>query len=276
MTIQQAAEIGRLVEYAMDMYVGDPASLAPPADPRLSPEWRLVGYLTATDSVAKIASQTVCYGYLAQLVSEPTTFVVAIRGTDGPIEWFEDAEYSQVPHPVAGKVEAGFWGIYASMQYRPIDGGSLPAAQGLAAAIGAGTVTVLGHSLGSALATYLTFDLAGIFGPRVSGCFFASPRPGDDAFAKAFDARVQAYQVWNFWLDVVPRLPMGSDYCGLPRITIINVGMAQAQIRLNVGCWHHIVCYLANMDFRLLDWQKVPLCDQSNAACIKGPSAVTG
>jgi pimeloyl-ACP methyl ester carboxylesterase len=48
-------------------------------------------------------------------------------------------------------------------------------------AVGKGSLIVLGHSLGSTLATYLTFDLAhpGKLGPRVRGCFYASPRPGD-------------------------------------------------------------------------------------------------
>ena len=259
----------------MDQYQADSASLAPTPDPRLSPKLRLVGYLTATDCILRgeTACQTVCYGYLAQSSADPTVFVVAIRGTNGAIEWFEDAKFSQVAHPVAGKVEAGFWGIYASMEYRAVNGEALPAAQGLAAAVGPGTVTVLGHSLGSALATYLTFDLAGLFGSRVSGCFFASPRPGDDVFAKAFDARVQDYQVYNYEFDAVPRLPFGSNYSELPKATLISPSLAQARIRLNLACFHHVVSYCSMLDFDLLDWATMPFCDQSNAACIKGPAA---
>lgn len=277
MTNQQAAELGLLVAYAMDQYQTAPTSLAPTPDPRLSPKWRIVGYLTATDCVLRNEAlcRTVCYGYLAQSSADPTVFVAAVRGTNGAIEWFEDSLFSQVPHPVAGKVEAGFWGIYASMQYSPVDGKALPAAQGIAAAVGPGTVTVLGHSLGSALATYLTFDLAGLLGPRVSSCFFASPKPGDDVFAKAFNARVQTYQVFNFDLDVVPRLPFGS-YAELPNVTWISPSMAQARIKFSLDCHHHVLVYCSMLAYGLLDWNAVPLCDQSNAACIKGPSAVIG
>lgn len=271
LTNQQAAELGLLVAYAMDMHLGDPSSLSPAPDSRLSPNWRLVGYLTATDCVLRgeVAGQKVCYGYLARSVADPTVFVAAIRGTNGAIEWLEDAEYAQISHPVAGKVEAGFWGVYATMTYRPVSGAVLPAAQGIAAAVGQGSLTVLGHSLGSALATYLTFDLAG---PRVSGCFFASPRPGDDVFAKAFDARVQAYQVWNYSRDVVPMLPPGSEYCALPRVTVISAETAQAKIRFDLACWHHITSYCSMLYYGLLDWAAMPLCDQTNASCIKGPS----
>lgn len=278
MTNQQAAEFGLLVAYAMDQYQAAPTSLAPTPDPRLSPKWRIVGYLTATDCVLRNEAlcRTVCYGYLAQSSADPTAFVAAIRGTNGAIEWFEDSLFNQVPHPVAGKVEAGFWGIYASMQYRPVDGKALPAAQGITAAIGPGTVTVLGHSLGSALATYLTFDLAGILGARAGGCFFASPRPGDDVFAKAFDERVQAYQVWNYEFDAVPRIPFGSGYSDLPRVTRISRNLAQARIRMSLDCFHHVLSYCSMLDFGLLDWASVPACDQSSAACIKGPSAVIG
>lgn len=129
--------------------------------------------------------------------------------------------------------------------------------------------------MGIALAaTYLTFDLAGLLGARVSGCFFASPQPGDDEFAKAFEARVQAYQVWNFDIDVVPRLPFGSNYIELPKVTWISPSLAQARIKFSLDCHHHVLVYCSMLDFDLLDWATVPICDQSNAACIKGPSAV--
>ena len=157
----QAAELALLVAYAMDMYQSDRASLAPAPDPRLLPNWRIVGYLTATDCVLRVGQtvalgETVCYGFVAQIIVKPDVFVAAIRGTSGMLEWIEDGQFLSVPHPTAGRVEQGFFGIYRSMQYRPIAGDVAPAARGVSAAVGQGQLIVLGHSLGSPLATYLT------------------------------------------------------------------------------------------------------------------------
>jgi triacylglycerol lipase len=272
----QAAALALLVLYAEDQYNAAPASLSPTPDPRLSPRWRVLGHLTAVDCLFR-RRQTVafgedtCYGYLAQEVADPTMFAVALRGTEGILEWILDGEFTTVPHPVAGRVETGFWSIYASLTYRPVAGEALPAAIGLAAAVGAGKVVVLGHSLGSALAAYLTFDLAAALGPRAQGCYFASPRPGDANFARAFGARVTSSVVYNYELDVVPRVPRGFGYTDLASVHWIGIQAAKAHIKFDLGCHHHLISYLAMLDYLLLDWAHLPACDQGNVACIKGP-----
>jgi triacylglycerol lipase len=273
----QASEMSLLVAYAADMHQSDRASLAPAQDPRLT-KYKIIGYLTATDSVLRVGrtmaiGDTVYYGYVAQMIDIPGIFVAVIRGTEGMLEWIEDAEFMSVPHPVAGKVEQGFFGIYSSMQYRPIGGDIQPAAKGVATAVGNGSLIVLGHSLGSALATYLTFDLASPtrLGQRVQACLFASPRTGNADFVKAFDARVIAYQLWNYELDVVPRVPRGADYADLPKVCWLGIESIQAKISFSLTCHHHVICYAAMLNYPLLDWRKIPAADQPCAACIKGP-----
>ena len=239
-----------------------------------------VGYITGTDCLFRTGrttalSETVCYGYVAQLIEKPTVYVAAIRGTEGILEWIEDGLFESIPHPVAGQVEAGFFGIYSSLKYRPLGGGIVPAALGLAHEIGQGELIVLGHSLGSPLAIYLTFDLAdpGKLGSQVQACLFASPRPGNAEFVNAFDARVQTYALWNYELDVVPRVPRGPDYTDLPRATWIGIEAAQARISFSLACHHHLLSYASMLDYALLDWRKIPAADQPCAACIKGPAA---
>src|SRR6202034_4599795 len=68
-------------------------------------------------------------------------------------------------------------------------------------------VTIVGHSLGAALATYLTLDLtrAGLRA-RVSACLFASPRTGNQPFVTLFDQTIADYRLFNYMLDIVPRV----------------------------------------------------------------------
>ena len=118
------------------------------------------------------------------------------------------------------------------------------------AAGAAGPVTVVGHSLGAALATYLALDLArGGLGTRVSACLFASPHTGNQAFVELFDKTITDYRLFNYILDVVPRVPLGLGYSPLPRRTVIQPATAEANIRVTIECNHHVICYCAMLDY---------------------------
>ncbi len=276
LTDSAAARLALLVVYAMDQFHADPTNLTPAEDPRVAQDgWKIAGYLTASDALlfpqkAIDFGDDVCYGFLAQSISDPTCFAVAIRGTGDLLEWIEDAEFLPARHPEAGTVESGFWSIYESLTYRSGDNPPVRAVQGIAAAVGGGRVTVLGHSLGAPLATYLSFDLgsSALLGDRVSAALFASPRPGNDQFVRAFDARVPNYQLWNYELDVVPHVPRGSDYADLPRVNWIGIGYSQAAISFSIACHHRLLSYCAMLDYTLLDWSALPEAKD----CIKGPT----
>lgn len=279
---EQASKLALLVLYAMDQFCAEPASLAPAPDPRIGADgWKIVGYLTAKDCIWRSAApidfgDTVCYGFLAQRIDDPKSFALVIRGTKGILEWIEDGQFLPVAHPVAGTVEAGFWGIHLSMEYRPVSGGAVPAAEGINAEVSDGRLIVLGHSLGAPLATYLTFDLAApeLLGGRVQAALYASPRPGNAAFGAAFSARTAgAYQLWNYSLDVVPHVPFGPDYEDLPNATWITPATAMARICFSLDCHHHITSYAAMLDDATENWSALPAQDQAFAACIKGPAA---
>ena len=276
MTYADAVRLSVLVMIAMDMHGNEPDSLAPAPDPRLAPGWQLVGYLTATDAIwRRQPGKPVCFGFLVRSIADPTRFAVAIRGTADFVEWVEDAEFDAVPHPVAGRVEAGFWGLYRSLEYRGAAALGAPetAATGLSAAVGpTGRLTVLGHSLGSALASYLAFDLAPLLPGRLSAALFASPRPGDAAFAQAFDSRVADYTLVNYSLDVVPHVPFGLDYTALPRATVITPDAGQSRICFSPNCFHHLVCYLSVLDYKMYLSVTLSPRDAEYAKCIKGPN----
>jgi hypothetical protein len=221
-------EFGLLAMYAEDMYVD--GALLPTAEPRIAAAgWDIVAYLTAQDVLIPDSdaptqrlgvdpTKRVFYGFLARDKANPASFVAVVRGTEGIIEWLIDAEFLLIPHPrhAGVQVEQGFWNIYQTMSLADAATGVTTfqnAAEGIAKTVGAGSVTVTGHSLGSALATYLTDDLAERLGPRASACLFASPRTGDAAWTALFASTVTNYQLYNYILPCAGARLCDADQC---------------------------------------------------------------
>jgi hypothetical protein len=284
-----AVDLGLLVMYAEDMYSAHPGSLSPAADPRIAASgWTTVAYLTAQDAVFPSAgdldrtltidnAKRVFYGFVARNDAAPTSYVTAIRGTDGIVEWVIDAEFVPIPHPrhLSVRVEQGFWGIYQTMSLAdPASGATTHqnAAEGVAALVGTGPVVVTGHSLGSAIATYFVDDLAERIGAQASACLFASPRTGDAAWATLFDREVQSYRLYNYILDLVTHVP-SLGYATLPKATVIQPNTAQAGIRLDILCNHHVICYCAMIDYAKTMAAQTTGQDAGCRACILGPAA---
>ncbi|MGA2056345.1 MAG: hypothetical protein ABSG88_13630 [Bradyrhizobium sp.] len=278
-------EFGLLAMYAEDMYVD--GALLPTAEPRIAAAgWDIVAYLTAQDVLIPDSdaptqrlgvdpTKRVFYGFLARDKANPASFVAVVRGTEGIIEWLIDAEFLLIPHPrhAGVQVEQGFWNIYQTMSLADAATGVTTfqnAAEGIAKTVGAGGVTVTGHSLGSALATYLTDDLAERLGPRASACLFASPRTGDAAWTALFASTVTNYQLYNYILDLVTHVP-ALGYATLTNATVIQPATAQAGIRLDIFCNHHAICYCAMIDYAgTLPFTTSPQ-DASCVACISPP-----
>jgi len=275
-----AVPFGLLAMYAEDMYAAAPGTLNPPADTRIADAgWNVVGYLTAQDALipTKGASnrklgidqaKRVFYGFVAQSKKSPTSYVAAVRGTEGMIEWVIDADFVPIPHPryPGARVEQGFWGIYQTMSLAdPATGVTTfqHAAEGVEKLVGNCTIVVTGHSLGSALATYFVEDLAERLGANATACLFASPRTGDSVWAGIFDQNVKQYDLFNYILDLVPHVPAGIGYTTLPKATIIQPSTAQAGIKLDLLCNHHVICYCAMLDFA-----------QTTAAALTAPDLV--
>jgi triacylglycerol lipase len=107
----------------------------------------------------------------------------------------------------------------------------------------------------------------------VSACLFASPHTGNQAFVQLFDQTIVDYRLFNYILDIVPRVPLGLDYSPLPRRTVMQPATAEASIRVNVGCNHHVICYCAMLDYEgtIEATTPVPAGEEGSAACILGP-----
>jgi hypothetical protein len=200
-------------------------------------------------------------------------------GTSGIVEWVIDAEFLLIPHPrhAGTQVEQGFWNIYQTMSLAdPVTGLTTHqnGAEGVAAVVGTGAVVVAGHSLGSALATYFTDDLAERMGPNATACLFASPRTGDSAWAALFASTVKDYRLFNYILDIVTHVPT-LGYATVPNATVIQPATAQAGVRLDVLCNHHVVCYCAMIDYKdTMAVQGVAQDPDCTACVIPPPSAM--
>jgi hypothetical protein len=150
------------------------------------------------------------FGFVVQDASRRSFLV--IRGTESDADWYKDIEVSQtgyklVTSPDFGRVQDGFFGVYASMS---------PAVRVAVDQIAATSARFFftGHSLGSALITLAVPDVMYNTALRSSraSCVhynFASPRVGDEAFAAALDAlaSVRTFRIVNTE-DVVPDVPL--------------------------------------------------------------------
>jgi hypothetical protein len=234
---------------------------APPPDPRLAPDWQVLGTVTAIDAPLrigkyKVGAREVFYGWLLQGFGQR---VLAIRGTARRAEWLIDGLFApRAAHPVAGKVESGFWGVYTSMK---IDGRPLT---DIAAG---GPVTIIGHSLGAALATYAALEIAQA-GAKVRGVFVAAPHPGDAEFCKAFGAAVPDHVMYRNTSDLVPRVPWWFGYSDVPNVKTLSAAGSDIRITGGPAGQHHILSYAALMDrAALASFKPLPI-DQPFLDCV--------
>lgn len=116
---QLAHFYGQFVQAAYTMFRnpqgGDP--LKP--DPAGIPDgWELAAWIHMSDFVLTL-KEPQFYGIVCRKIDDPDTRIVAIRGTEGAVEWIDDAAALPTPFrqvPDAGRVAGGFDRIYTSIK----------------------------------------------------------------------------------------------------------------------------------------------------------------
>ena len=281
----QAVLYGKCVKAVTATYTANPGNLTPPVQ-GIPGGWRLSAWIQMSDfDVAnqKVNTYPEFYGIVVHLIANPTHRIIAFRGTQGNIEWLDDAtSVIQVPFlqvPNAGMVAFGFDAVYSSLKIVPVP----PTTQGAAAATPKLTgsfadqldqlatheethlavaqesatghlrlprpTVVTGHSLGSALATLFALEnsVNNAFNIQLISTL-ASPKVGNTKFVQTFNA--QPFTSWRIFNipDKVPQLPLSI---GVIDFEAVDTGYSFDSTSFaapNENCYHSIDTYLHGID----------------------------
>lgn len=284
---REAVFYGKFVNAAYAMFKREPSNLKPEPQPGEIPDpYELVAWIDMTDFFLDDKLPRF-YGFVAQNQNASQEFVLAIRGTEGKIEWWDDAFALLVPFkpvPAAGRVHNGFDKIYSSLRIerrRRADELPAPAAERPFTGSFAEqleqlhlhmertstkkalirddkgrpdrTYVVTAHSLGSALSTLFVMenDEKGKFDVTTL-CTFASPRVGNAEFVRRFNSLpITSWRIVNR-CDIVPKLPL----CIPPFFNCHHVNTpykfsSSGSVRFSAVCWHSMSTYLHGLDASL-------------------------
>jgi triacylglycerol lipase len=271
------------IQAAEAQYSSDPSQLSPATITKMPAGYKLVRTIQMTDFFATQVSR-VFYGYVA-VGGDPQTAIVAIRGTETQMEWWDDFHWDLVPFTQVangGNVASGFYDIYKSIgTMAPGQDASTSAPSAFAAEVktaattGLGTgldpsdlpMVVTGHSLGGALATLLVAELIANQGMKPQAWTFASPRVGDSRFAACYGGlSTVSWRIYN-QVDVVPYFPVDFTESYQPVTTgyaINSLASGPGKAKWSLSCAHSLNTYM-----HVLSPTTVPL----DPAC--APSGIT-
>jgi len=208
---------------------------------------------TGYQELGSLSADKERFGFVALNLASQNVFVV-FRGTETPMDWMADLSFPQEPHPW-GMVEKGFSELYQQC--------TVSVLTAVKRVPGTPKVFVTGHSLGSALATLATADLA-INGIASAMYNFASPRVGNPGFTSEFNANAQVTARWrivntedilttvplatpNPGVDLSPRSPLALLLLALHKLDYTHVG-TPVNFTVNNGSIignHSITTYIA-------------------------------
>ena len=116
---KQAFFYGQFVQAAYIMFRRDPSQLRPEPQAHDIPDgWELGAWIHMSDFVLNL-KEPEFYGIVCRKVDEPNSRIIAIRGTEGAIEWIDDAAALPTPFrqvPNTGRVASGFDKIYSTLK----------------------------------------------------------------------------------------------------------------------------------------------------------------
>ncbi len=139
--------------------------------------------------------------------------VIAFRGSDDEESWLTDFDIELVDVPGAGKVHGGFWRAWKAIEV------------GVLAAIDGKPVTLVGHSLGGALALMAAIEMTISGNPPAAVYGFEAPCVSPETSVVELLANVQV-KLYRKGLDIVPILPPGWP----PAAPLIGIGKPELPV----------------------------------------------
>jgi hypothetical protein len=283
---KKASFYGQFVQAAYRMFKHpqgpDPLRPEPVGIP---PAYELGAWIHMSDFILNLEKPEF-YGIIAHGVQDPDSRIIAIRGTEGPLEWIDDGDAVPVPFRQvhdAGRVACGFDKIYSTLKVvkRPLPGAvaraetaapesfsgsfaeqleqlaiSREAERGVRLPMAEGRTrpnrptVVTGHSLGAALATLFVMENSAKGKFDISTfCTFASPRVGTGLFVQRFNQLpIDSWRIVN-QRDVVPKLPPHVPVVlDYGHVEIAYPFNSSEFARNNLLCWHTMETYLHWLD----------------------------
>lgn len=256
--VTQAIQFGQLVNATFATPPGDLTNRAGQALSAGGVDYTVVTTIYANDLATDMdpsrADDEVSIGLICQ-ENNTGDVAIAIRGTEGWLEWLHDLDFLQVPCPFlagAGHTEDGFTAMYESLRTGATPGSPtvVDALAKLSLPQPVGSLAICGHSLGGGLATLLALDVVAnttFTNPAVYT--YGSPRTGDSLFAATFDQVVKdSWRIANR-LDIVTALPPPLDYEHvLNPVELIPVRLLpwppKTLVKYTVSCEHSLATYL--------------------------------
>jgi triacylglycerol lipase len=275
----KAAFYGQFVAAAYAMYAVNNDDLRP-APKNIPSGWELSAWINMSDFLFQIRAPKF-YGIVAHEIASPDNRIIAIRGTEGIIEWLDDAAsilmvpFKQVPS--AGRVAFGFDNIYSTMKVVPVPhpapGKAAIAEPELTGSFGdqleqlalrreteRGVVhqfasgrtrrdrptVVTGHSLGSALATLFVLENSEKHKFDISLIStLASPKVGNLEYKHVFGTLpLTSWRIVNI-RDAVPKLPPTIPFVlDYEHVDVAYSFDSWDFAKKNLGCYHSIDTYL--------------------------------
>lgn len=265
-------ELGKLVEVAYTIFRGDETVANPPFPDPFQAGFKPIRNLQGRDNPKDTTAEY--YGHLSWKEDEPKTLVITIRGTSDGQEWLDDFKFAKVwysENEDFGHVEKGFHEIFKTFTVSvPGESETQALSEYLAALEDVEEILVVGHSLGSSLATLVAFEANLLaHANKTELLTFASPLTGDQRFVNAFQTRiVDAVRVVNR-PDLVPRVP--PKLFGFRHIwhELEYDSHPNPYIKNSVGCYHSLLTYLHLLDSSICleakcgtdeYWAKYPQC----------------
>jgi hypothetical protein len=252
-----ALHYGFFVKEAVEFHKKSPNVLSPTQDEYLNfpSGYKLFANIQMTDFMGQTETP-VYFGFMAFEILNPTHMVVAIRGTQSLMEWWDDFQIELTPCPFApnaGNVETGFLDLYNSLQVlRPGSTGNPISLKETVSANLQGDlnmsahsrVTLVGHSLGSSLATLYGLDMAAKNSNKEVAIYtLASPCVGDQDFVNYYHTVIsESYRIYNE-PDIVPKSLLLLGYHHVPA-GIERNSLLHRRIKKSIACWHSLYTYL--------------------------------